>query len=200
MTFSPWQWISRHRPRISENISRRLWKIALCPIHYTLLSVLYVILEGYQLKRKSRLAYWRWKTRLPTKRKRALTAPLVAPSVIGLLPFYRQKSVVQGNSALCTKIPFEVRERIFEYAILGEGNVVHVSRDGRKFVMWRCKKQVGDKPCSWRRPCSIFLSCNSSTLVRRKDGVHNTGIRGWDDLEHGNDWGVLALLCSCRQM
>lgn len=198
MMFSPWQWISRHRPRISENISRRLWNIALFPIRFALLSVFWAILGGSRLKRH--LAYWRWKTRLPTKRKRALTAPLVAPSVTRLLPFHRQKSVVQADSALCTEIPFEVRERILEYAILGEGNVVHVFNGGGKFVMWRCKRQVGDKPCSWKRPCSVFLSCNLPRPVRYKNGVRNTGIRGWDDLEHGNDWGVLALLCSCRQM
>ncbi|KAE9378317.1 hypothetical protein N431DRAFT_366763 [Stipitochalara longipes BDJ] len=180
----------------------------LCSLFYTIVPILFCTAQIYKLHTVigTTLARRRYApNKLPTTRKRALTIPLHRPATLSLLSRVKQKTVQQTNSCLYSKLPSEIRQQIFELAICGDGNVLHVFREGKKIGVWRCGKQANGQPCSWTYPCSVSLACNGLGVT--DDGQPGrysklTRSRDWGciDVEHGNTWGVMALLCSSRQV
>jgi hypothetical protein len=73
---------------------------------------------------------------LPTIRKRALTIPLHHPATLSLMSRVKQKTAQQTNTCLYSKLPSEIRQQIFEPAICGDGNVLHVFREGKRMGVW----------------------------------------------------------------
>lgn len=177
-------------------------------IIYTVRLACYCFMQMFWLGMYVTVALMLWKNapkKLPFTRKRALTIPLPRPAALSLLSRGKQKTIQQTNSYLYSKLPFEVRRQIFELAICGDGNVLHVSRDLNKMRVWRCRKQVNDQPCSWTYPCSVTLPCNGLGMIddgRPARFSKLTRSRDWGctDLEHGNTWGIMSLLCSSRQV
>jgi hypothetical protein len=102
--------------------------------------------------------------RLLGMRRRALTLPLLEEgSELGPSDF-KQKTVDQIGSELCTKLPFEVRGLIFELVIAGDSNVVHVFKKSKRMGHWRCRRQFHGLPCTWIDPCSNALPFKSMTM------------------------------------
>jgi hypothetical protein len=139
-------------------------------------------------------------------RRRALTLPLPEEES-GEAPWdFKQRTVDQSNSGLCTRLPYEVRSLIFELVVAGESNVVHVFKKSKKMGHWRCRRQVDGLPCTWIDPCSKALPFKA--MVMDENGVLISGDpsmqRYFDrskivSSKKDKDIGVLSLLCTCRQ-
>ncbi len=177
-------------------------------LFYTGYAIWFCLVKANQLREHIALALLIRKhtpNKLPTRRKRALTIPLSQPGALSFLSRVKQKTVSQTNSYLYSKLPTEIRQQIFELVICGDGTVLHVFQEGKKIGVWRCRKQSNGQPCSWTYPCSTTLPCNGigvteegrpasyAQLTKDRDGFGGVP-------EHGNKWGVLALLCSSRQV
>jgi len=103
--------------------------------------------------------------RLLSSRKRLTPKPLPARRERVLsLPLSENKTSYQKLSIFFSILPFEVRQRIYEYAIYGEGDrrVFHMSKTKGKLGYWQCRRGNfrGDLPCSWNSPCSRKLARN----------------------------------------
>jgi hypothetical protein len=142
-----------------------------------------------------------------TDLRRALTLPLPIEEDEELVPCTpKQTTIEQVNSKLCTMLPYEVRSLIFEFAVAGDENVVHVFKNGKKGIAhWKCRKQKDGQPCNWTDPCSNSLPFKA--MVLNELGVIVSGDtsqqRYFDRsrIEHPvKGYGVLSLLLTCRQM
>ena len=120
-------------------------------------------------------AFRKWKRRprppLPPQRKRCLTIPLPDEARRG---FRKQRTCDQSQSSFLSRLPLEVRLKIYEYVLAAPGilHVVHVAQSGHLRSV-RC-----DEPGTKR---SMTHACSLPDFV--SDHV-----------------GYLNILYTCRQM
>jgi len=136
---------------------------------------------------------------LNTMRPRSLTLPLSMEE-----SDTKQRTDDQSQSELLSKLPYEVRSLIFEYAVTGDGNVVHVFKRGKRLGHWHCRRQVDGQPCSWVDPCSKALPFKAMTLDEHGvfSGGDPTMQRYFDKSKiepSKKDLPALSLLSTCRQ-
>jgi hypothetical protein len=94
----------------------------------------------------------------------------------------------QTGCPLYSKLPAEIREHIFRYIISGDGNVVHIFQRYPKMSYWRC---TGDsQPCTWENPCSKTLPQYGHRIDRGQNRVE----------KFNSDWGVVALMRTCKRL
>lgn len=156
-----------------------------------------------------RVAHYKWKhapDELPTRRQRALTIPLRHPTTLSWFPRVKQESLQQTESYLGSKLPIEIRRRIFELVVCGDSKVLHIFRDEKKMKSWRCSKPINGQPCSWTHPCSLALRCNGDEGVNDRTAAPRLGNGAaypkWELCETENvvKWGIMGLLCSSREV
>ena len=135
---------------------------------------------------------------LPRKRKRALTDPL-PPLEPGQSMAYsirrsRQRIDTQDASPLLTKLPFEIRQMIYEQVLAGGDGceVVHVLRKQGRLGHWRCRMQHGLELCDakGRRCVEGWLSYKTKVWHLDRSGR----------LDLITDDGLVPLLRTCRFM
>ena len=136
---------------------------------------------------------------LSRKRKRALTNPLPDIELIQSIPDSvrrsRQRNDDQKTCLFLTKLPFEIRQLIYEEVLAGGGgSVVHIFRKHSRLGHWRCRIQTGD---------GVGL-CDSKGQ-RCLEGWLSYKARVWSADRAGRidiitDGGLLPLLRTCRIM
>jgi hypothetical protein len=134
---------------------------------------------------------------LPRRRKRALTDPLPAlePSqgMAYSIRRSRQRTDCQTMSSFLTKLPFEIREMIYEQVLAGgDGSVVHILRKQGRLGHWRCRMQDGLELCDskGRRCIEGWLSYKTKVWHLDRSGR----------LDLITDDGLVPLLRTCRLM
>lgn len=133
---------------------------------------------------------------LPRRRKRALTAPLPplepTQSMSYTIRRSRQRTDPQAMSSFLTKLPFEIRQMIYEQVLAGGDGceVVHILRKQGRLGHWRCRMQHGLELCDakGRRCVEGWLSY--------KTKVWHLDRSGRVDLI--TDDGLVPLLRTCR--
>ena len=122
---------------------------------------------------------------LPSKRKRALTLPLSRRAIIG---FTRQGTNAQIEAIFFQRLPLEIREIIYLYALTSSTHVLHIFRRAdRRLGHYRCKLDV---PLSYRHyQASIGLSTHQSA----------TGAWVTESPRGDTASGLLPLLLTCRK-
>jgi hypothetical protein len=113
---------------------------------------------------------------LPENRERALTPPLLPrrPKTRSNPHYVEQRTVAQFESALLTKLPAEIRRRIWEMAI-----------GGMRLHIVRKYKRLGHTVCSMSDE-----TCDCDSISQE---LHRAA-------EVLADWNMLALLTTCRQI
>jgi hypothetical protein len=135
---------------------------------------------------------------LPRNRKRALTNPLPALESINSMSYSirrsRQRTDDQAMSSFLTKLPFEIRQIIYEEVLAdgGDGSVVHILRKHGRLGHWRCRIQDGLELCDskGRRCVEGWLSYKAKVWHADKAGR----------LDLITDDGLVPLLRTCRLM
>jgi len=133
---------------------------------------------------------------LAPRRKRTLTGPLPSlESMHGMsdsIRRARQKTADQSMSPFLGKLPFELRQIIYEEVLAGgdDGRVVHIIRKHKRLGHWRCRIQDGLKLCETQslRCISGWLAYKARVWTADKAGR----------LELRTDDGLLPLLRTCR--
>lgn len=146
---------------------------------------------------------------LPAVRKRALTVPssLDSTSHLGT----RHRTDAQEACGLLSKLPFEIRRLVFEYAIFHEPgrNLVHIYKQNRKMGHWQChnSQPLGTRGAHCVQPPTI-----TRLISERKDApgmiIHLTSNRpSFISQQTGNlipypnpRSMLLPLAKACRQM
>ena len=134
---------------------------------------------------------------LPRKRKRALTNPLPPlDSIEGMsssIRRSRQRTDDQSTSSFLSRLPFEIRQIIYEQVLAGgDGSVVHILRKQGRLGHWRCRMQDGLEICDskGRRCVEGWLSYKTKVWHLDKTGR----------LDLITDDGLVPLLRTCRVM
>ena len=139
-------------------------------------------------------------------KRRALTLPLPEKGSSDALWNFQQQTVQQTDSGLCMRLPYEVRNLIFELVVAGENSVVHVYKKSKRMGHWRCRRQDNGLPCTWIEPCSKALPFKAMSMDNHGvliSGDH-TMQRYFDrskilSNKKDHDISPLSLLCTCRQ-
>lgn len=134
---------------------------------------------------------------LPKMRKRSLTNPLPAlesiQSISNSVRRSRQRTDPQLKSSFLNKLPFEIRQMIYEEVLAGgDGNVVHILRKNGRLGHWRCRMQHGLELCDskGRRCVEGWLSYKTKVWDLDKNGR----------IDLITDEGLVPLLRTCRMM
>ena len=118
-----------------------------------------------------------------------------------------QQTANQSTSILFSKLPAEIREQIYEYALFGQrpGRTFHVlvprpyqwPRMETKLKYWQCNDSAGDMPCHLRIP-----SRDSSDRDRIYEYQNNFPLGSICHAAHLRQAlkKPLSLMCTCRQM
>lgn len=130
---------------------------------------------------------------LPKVRKRSLTNPLPqVDSIRSISQSIRrsgQRTDSQITSLFLTKVPFEIRQLIYEEALEdGDGRLVHILQENGTIGHWRCRIQNGVDLCDSRgRLCEEgWLSFYHIKFWHK----NKTGVRTQE--------GLVPLLRTCR--
>lgn len=94
----------------------------------------------------------------------------------------------QAGCPLYSRLPAEIREQIFSYIISGDGKVVHIFQRYPKMSYWRCREK--SQPYTWENPCSKTLPQYGYRIDKEQNRVE----------KFNSDWGVVALMRTCKRL
>ena len=122
---------------------------------------------------------------LPSKRKRVLTLPLSRRAIIGLT---RQGINAQNQAFLFQRLPLEVREMIYSYALTSSTHVLHIFR--------RADRRLGH----YRRKLEVPTSYKQYQASRGLS-THQSATGAWVTASPRRDTmsDLLPLLLTCRR-
>jgi len=104
----------------------------------------------------------------------------------------RRKLTLRGDqtqSALL-RLPLEIRQRIYEYVLVGGKPLIHINQSFKTLVYRRCPKQLRGQTCK------DDTACFHGTLVGPRHYYNGDD----PDTYTRSDGGILPLLKSCRLM
>lgn len=142
---------------------------------------------------------------LPNRRPRALTLPYY-PSTQPPKLFQKQKmqkADPQSISPLFALLPFELRQEIYRYILLGwdRSPIVHINQMKTRLAHFRCQIEKEDFPCDGTNSSRTNTSC--SMLWNEVQGNLKLGWGGsrmdWYFRKGMND-DLLPILQSCMMM
>ena len=122
---------------------------------------------------------------LPSRRKRALTLPLSRRAIIGLT---RRGTNAQNEAFFFQRLPLEIREMIYSYALTSSTHVLHIFRRAdRRLGHYRRKLEV---PTSYKQ----YQASRGLATHQSATGAWVTGSPRGDTVS-----GLLPLLLTCRR-